>query len=92
VTDTATETAILNASVPKAYLARLELLAQKTGRSQSSLVSEALVEYLEYTEKYVHGVLEALAEEEAGIEPVDHARVAEWIDSLGTDHELPRPR
>ena len=33
----------------------------------------------------------ALAEDEQGEPGVTHAEVIEWMESWGTDHELPRP-
>jgi len=36
-------------------------------------------------------IKEALAEDEAGAPGVPHEEVMRWMDSWGTDHELPRP-
>jgi predicted transcriptional regulator len=92
MTDVAAAMGTLSVNVPNALLARLETLAQKTGRSRSFLVSAALAEYLEYTEKEVDAVLEALEELESGTPGIPHEVVVDWLKSLGTENELPRPR
>jgi predicted transcriptional regulator len=70
---------------------RLEALAEATKRTRSFLAAEAVAEFLAREEWQVAAVREALADLAAGEVPVEHARVVAWLDSWGTEHELPTP-
>ena len=70
---------------------RLDALARDTKRSKSYLASEAIESYVNLNEWQVAHIKAALAEDEQGGPGVPHADVAAWMDSWGTDHELPRP-
>ena len=70
---------------------KLEALARDTKRSKAYLASEAIETYVNLNEWQVAHIKAALAEDERGGPGVPHAEVAAWIDSWGTDHELPRP-
>lgn len=71
---------------------RLDALASRTGRSSTELAEEALAEYLAVQEWQIAAVEAAVREADAGVVPVEHARVVAWMESWGTDNELPRPR
>jgi RHH-type transcriptional regulator, rel operon repressor / antitoxin RelB len=71
--------------------ARLERLAKTTKRSRNYLAAEAIADFVELNEWQIAGLKKAIRELDAG-KGVPHAKVSAWIDSLGTDHELPRPR
>ncbi len=71
---------------------RLDALASRTGRTPSELAAEALAEYLAVQEWQIAAIEEAVREIDAGAVPVDHARVVAWIESWGSDDELPCPR
>ncbi len=86
------EIASLTIQLPKAELERLDALAERTSRSKSALAGEALAAYLDAQEWQVAAIREAVAAADAGAVPIDHAEVASWVRSWGTDSELPRPR
>ena len=70
---------------------RLDALARDTKRSKSYLASEAIESYVNLNAWQVAHIKDALAEDEAGAPGVPHDEVMRWMDSWGTDHELPRP-
>ena len=86
------DTTALTIHVPKDQLERLDALALSTGRSTSTLAGEALAAYLEAQEWQVAAIAEAVEAADAGASPVEHAAVAAWLRSWGTEGELPRPR
>ena len=70
---------------------KLEALARDTKRSKGRLASEAIAAYVELKAWQVAHIKEALEEDESGVSGVPHDEVIAWIESWGTDHELPRP-
>jgi RHH-type rel operon transcriptional repressor/antitoxin RelB len=70
---------------------KLDALARDTKRSKSHLASEAIERYVDLNEWQVAHIRAALAEDEAGGPGVPHEEVVRWIESWGTDCELPRP-
>jgi predicted transcriptional regulator len=70
---------------------KLDALARDTKRSQSLLANEAIERYVDLNEWQVAHIRAALAEDEAGGPGVPHEEVVRWIESWGTDCELPRP-
>jgi predicted transcriptional regulator len=70
---------------------RLDALARDTKRSKSYLASEAIESYVALNAWQVAHIKEALAQDEAGEPGIPHHDVMRWMDSWGTDHELPRP-
>ena len=73
-------------------LTSLDELAEATKRSRRELAEEALEQYLETQRWQIAGIHEAIEEAESGAPGVPHDRVAEWLDSWGTDEELPAPK
>ena len=71
---------------------RLEALAQSTKRSESLLAQEAIEAYLDANARQVEKIERALAQAKAGGPFVPHEEVAAYLDSWGTEHELPLPR
>jgi len=69
----------------------LDALARDTKRSKSYLASEAIESYVDRNAWQIAHIKAALAEDEAGAPGVPHAEVMRWMESWGTDHELPRP-
>jgi predicted transcriptional regulator len=45
-----------------------------------------------HSARQVAHIKEALAEDEEGGPGVPHEEVMQWLESWGTDHELPRPK
>lgn len=70
---------------------KLDALARDTNRSKSYLASEAIESYVSLNAWQVAHIKAALEEDEAGDPGVPHEEVAAWMNSWGTDHELPRP-
>jgi len=70
---------------------KLDALARDTKRSKACLASEAIERYVDLSDWQVAHIKAALAEDEAGGPGVPHDEVVRWIDSWGTDHELPKP-
>jgi predicted transcriptional regulator len=70
--------------------ARLEALAQSTGRSRSFLAAEAIAEYLAVNEWQIAGI-EAAIEDLEGGERIEHEAVRKWVESWGSENELKPP-
>lgn len=70
---------------------KLDALARETKRSKSTLAGEAIETYVNHSAWQMEHVKAALAEDEAGGQGVPHEEVVRWMDSWGTDNELPRP-
>jgi predicted transcriptional regulator len=72
-------------------LASLDELAGATQRSRADLAEEALAQYLEVQHSQIEGVRVAIEEADRGEPGIPHERVAAWLESWGTDNELPPP-
>jgi RHH-type transcriptional regulator, rel operon repressor / antitoxin RelB len=72
-------------------LALLDELAGATQRTRVELVEEALEQYLDLQRWQLEGIRAALEEADRGEPGIPHERVAEWLDSWGTDHGSPLP-
>lgn len=70
--------------------ARLAALAQDRGQPISDLAAEAIAAFVEMEIWQERHIRQGKAELEAGA-IVSHERVTEWLDSWGTDNELPAP-
>ncbi len=70
--------------------ARLEALAESTGRSPSNLAADAIEEYLKINDWQVAGIKAAIASLDRG-EAVAHLEVKDWVESWGERDERPRP-
>ena len=84
-----TELAMLR--VRPELIAGLDEVAKTSGRSRDELAEEALAEYLEVQRWQIAGIEEAIRDADAGEPGTAHEDVAAWLDSWGTDHELPPP-
>ena len=71
---------------------KLNALARDTKRSTSHLASEAIETYVNLNAWQVAHIKAALAEDEAGGPGVSHEDVVQWMQSWGTERELPRPQ
>lgn len=85
------DTASLTVRLPTEIEARLERLAKTTSLSKSRLAKDAIVAYLDEQEHQLEQIREGLADAEAG-RVVSHEEVARWLDSWGTEDELPPPK
>jgi RHH-type transcriptional regulator, rel operon repressor / antitoxin RelB len=70
---------------------KLDALARDAKRSKSYLAGEAIAAYVEMNAWQIARIKEALDEARSGAPGVSHEEVVRWMESWGTDHELPRP-
>jgi RHH-type transcriptional regulator, rel operon repressor / antitoxin RelB len=85
------DTAMLMVRLPTEIEARLDRLAKRTSVSKSRLAADAIVAYLEEQENQLERIREGLADAEAG-RVASHGEVARWLDSWGSEDELPPPK
>ena len=71
---------------------RLDALAHSTKRSKSFLAQQAIEAYLDANAWQIEKIERALAKARAGGPFVSHEEVAAYLDSWGTEDELPPPR
>jgi len=86
-----TKSAMMTVRLTPEVREKLEALARDTKRSKSYLASEAIETFVDLNAWQVAHIKAALAEDEEGGPGVPHEKVVEWLESWGTDHELPRP-
>jgi RHH-type transcriptional regulator, rel operon repressor / antitoxin RelB len=84
------ETRLISVRVPTAVAAKLEALASSTDRSKSYLAAQAIEEYITTQEWQIATIKEGIKSADAG-EFVDHAKVVDWLNSWGTEHEKELP-
>ena len=70
---------------------KLAALARDTKRSKASLANEAIASYVDLNAWQVTHITNAVEEDRSDAAGVPHEEVAAWMESWGTDHELPRP-
>ena len=80
----------LTIRLPVKVRKKLEKLATATARSKSWLAANAIQEYVEAEQWQVQAVRRGLSDARAG-RVVPHEKVEAWLNSWGTDHELPPP-
>jgi predicted transcriptional regulator len=72
---------------------RLDQMAQAMERDRSWLMSHAIERYVEDEAWQVKAIREAVRKVKEGRGRfVPHEEVAQWLDSWGTDNELPPPQ
>jgi len=69
---------------------KLEKICTLTERSKAYITSKAIEEYVERNSWKVEALKQAKKEAAKG-EFISHDAMGEWINSLGTDNELPAP-
>jgi predicted transcriptional regulator len=85
-------TVSVTAHISPALKRKLAALAKGTGRSEPDLVAEAIANYIEVNDWQVRVIKERVQEALAREPGVPHDDVEKWLDSKGTDHELPMPK
>lgn len=70
---------------------QIEQEAKQADRSASYIVTQAIKEYLD-TREYKKRAIEAAIKEADKGEFISHKSIREWMVSLGTEQELPRPK
>jgi predicted transcriptional regulator len=81
----------LSVRLPAEIGDRLDRLARDTSISKSKLAKDAIVAYLDEQEEQLKRIREGLADAAAGRVAPDEA-VARWLESWGTEDELPPPK
>jgi predicted transcriptional regulator len=85
------DTATLTVRLPTEIDARLARLAKTTSLSKAGLAANAIVAYLDEQEHQLERIREGLADAKAG-RVLPHEEVARWLESWGTEDELPPPK
>lgn len=70
--------------------ARLETEAKQADRSASYIVTQAIKHYLDSQAAKHKAIQAAIAQADLG-HFISSEAVSEWVDSWGTDNELPKP-
>jgi predicted transcriptional regulator len=70
---------------------KIDQEAEKLERPASYIVTKAIKEYLDNREYKKRAIDEALKEADKGAF-ISHESVMTWMESLGTEQELPRPK
>ena len=84
------ETSLLRVRVAQDLKTRLDRLAEATSTSASALTEEAIATYVDQQERQIARIREGLADAAAG-RVIAHEDVVRWLDSWGTEDELPPP-
>jgi RHH-type transcriptional regulator, rel operon repressor / antitoxin RelB len=85
------ETATLTVQLPAEIDARLESLARTASVSKSRLAADAIAAWLDAQEHQLAKIREGLADAKAA-RVVAHDEVVRWLESWGTEDELPPPQ
>lgn len=83
-------TTTLSLELPVAVAEKLEQLARSLKRPTDALAQEAVSSYVDLYGWQVEAVREGIADADSG-RLVDHDRVAAWLESWGSEAELPPP-
>jgi|SRR3989338_2873090 len=70
---------------------KLDALARNTQRSKSYLAGEAITSFVDVNTWQVTRIKQALDDAHSDAPGIPHRQVVEWMNSWGTNHELPRP-
>jgi predicted transcriptional regulator len=81
---------VLSVRVPEELKEQLDYLSRSTKRSKAYLATEALTDYVRKNAWRAKELHEAVKEAEKGVF-ISHEAMLAWVDSLGTDKELPPP-
>jgi predicted transcriptional regulator len=81
---------VLTADIPAALAEKLKTMAADREQSPDRIVQQALAAWIDEEEERYRLTLEAIAQVDAG-QVVTDEDVQAWLESLGTDHPLPRP-
>jgi predicted transcriptional regulator len=85
------ETTTLKIELSTATAERLDQLARSTNRSTTALAEQALERFLDVEAWQAAAIDEAIAEADAGGPFLAHEDMVRWLESWGSDNELPPP-
>jgi predicted transcriptional regulator len=94
MTDTvsaASETVTLTLSLPRDLMERLQSLAAGGQWDLATHVAEALTDYIPWQERRRAKIQSAIEELDAGAPTYSNEEVMAWVESWGTENELPAP-
>lgn len=83
-------TQTVTAHIPKDLVAKVDALAANLDRPRGWAVKQALMDWVALEEERERMLQEAFADVDKG-RLIPHAQVSDWLRSLGTDNEMPRP-
>lgn len=78
------KTRAVTARVPEELAQKLDLVADRLGRSSDWVVEQALSDWIDREEERYRKTCAALADVDAG-RAIDHPSVQAWADNLSTD-------
>jgi RHH-type transcriptional regulator, rel operon repressor / antitoxin RelB len=82
---------VLSIRIPDALKQQLDYLSRSTKRSKAFLAAEALEDYVKKNAWKARELHEALAQADKGAF-ISHDAMAAWVDSIGSENELPPPK
>jgi predicted transcriptional regulator len=82
---------MISARIPEKLSQELELIAESTQRSKAFLVTEALEELVERHVRLRKAIAQAEREADESGAYISHDKMTAWMESLGTENELPPP-
>jgi predicted transcriptional regulator len=85
------ETVVLTIRLPTEVKQRLDRLARDSALSSSRLATDAILGFLDEQELAREKIRAGLADADAG-RVVPHQEVARWLQSWGSEDELPAPK
>lgn len=86
-----TKTATVKLRLDEQKKNKLKEIASRDDRSMSYVIEQAIDDRIALEEFQIKGIEEAMAELDRG-EFVPHEEVKVWVESLGTENELPQPQ
>ncbi len=81
---------MLSTRIPAVVKAELGEIAQMTDRSVGWHVHQAVAQYVDLNRWQITAIKKGLASDKAG-RLIPHEGVVAWVESWGTDGELPKP-
>lgn len=76
--------------IPDEVKEDLKFLSETTNRTQASIAAEILEEKISIKAKRIRAIQEAKQQAQNGVF-ISQEAMERWVDSLGTDNELPMP-
>ncbi len=89
--DRSKKTMPVSVRLPRALNKELTKLTAALDRPKSWLIEKAINDYVELQKWQIAAIEEGIREVDAGL-TIPHEEVVKWARSLGTRHELPRPK
>jgi predicted transcriptional regulator len=82
---------MISARVEKELNTQLEALAESKQRSKAFVITEALQNYVDRQNWLEECIAEAIVEADKTEHWHSHESIEKWVNSLGTENELPPP-